>query len=1106
MTIPNLQFAICNLQFPIHPAPPPPPLRRGGEVALFLMLLCFAVSVFADDAPPRSLDARLKIELFAEQPQIVTPTGIDVDHQGRVWAIESNTHFPPKDYKGHPTDRLLVMSDTDGDGKADRIVVFTDELKNALSVAVLPIWFSGEPQRDLGERETKRKGDQEKRRQKDGENEKNISPPSQGGGRGGRVNGDDARKDDGSVDNAEPNQGTNVPRSPKTSVYVVCRSQVLLFHDDDGDAKADRKEQIARLETATVYPHNGLGGIAVDPLGWFYFGCGMNHGAEYKLIGSDGTTLTGNNEGGNLYRCRLDGSKLERWATGFWNPHASCFDAFGRMFTVDNDPDSRPPCRLLHIIQGGDYGYRWRNGRAGLHPFTSWNGEIPGTLPMVAGTGEAPSGILAYESDGFPEEYIGNLIVTSWGDHRIDRFRLKPKGASFTSLAEPVIIGGEYFRPVGIACAPDGSLYCTDWVKRDYNLHGNGRVWRISATMPADRRPIDIASLTEVQPVDELASELTAARIEFRRTAARSLKATGAGRKKLLAILADGKLSARARVEALWAVATVPLEIEDFRLGTADQVMKFAGILDQVYINSILLIGTPQFSLKRFLDGGHSDLFRDDDTDSLDDGALDAEFEAAAAQTALAMLTVWDTESEDAESQLPGDVVDPFLFATTVTELARRKLDSDQFRKLIQRRKRFFDLFFDVTDQQRLACFLAARRAHPRAAEIAQLAFRYKSGTIRRVGVQWIAEERFDELRPKVESLLDDPKITSDLFLATLAALEILDGIPSAQFDKTPAGKYVLPLVKDGERPGAVRALALRMVDPADPALDGELLGELVKSDDQTLRLETVRTLQSSPVEEASSLLRAVALDEKQEPTLRAEAVVGLARGDKDGELPAEARELLLGFLNGDDPVLRSEALRSLRGFVARDSEVREAIEKLAKTSAGSRGPLAEEIALALGRELPAGSRRPLADGETTGGDAAAGRRVFFHSQSAGCYKCHTINGRGGKIGPNLSTIGRSHSREKLITSILEPGKEIAPEHTTWLFETAAGKVLTGIIVHENERKTIIGDTEGKTTEIKTIDIVERIPQQKSIMPEKLTERMTPEEFRDLLAFLESLK
>ncbi|MBI3863817.1 MAG: hypothetical protein HY290_18160, partial [Planctomycetia bacterium] len=95
---------------------------------MFLSLVCTS-SLFAQDAPPKSTDPRVKVELFAEHPQVVTPTGIDVDSRGRVWAVESNTHFPPEGYKGHPTDRVLVMSDTDGDGKADRTVVFTDGLK-----------------------------------------------------------------------------------------------------------------------------------------------------------------------------------------------------------------------------------------------------------------------------------------------------------------------------------------------------------------------------------------------------------------------------------------------------------------------------------------------------------------------------------------------------------------------------------------------------------------------------------------------------------------------------------------------------------------------------------------------------------------------------------------------------------------------------------------------------------------------------------------------------------------------------------------------------------------------------------------------------------------
>ncbi len=211
------------------------------------------------------------------------------------------------------------------------------------------------------------------------------------------------------------------------SVYVATRAEIFRLVDKDGDGTSDERSPIARLETKGAYPHNGLSGFAFDPAGDVYFGLGENLGEPYKLIGSDGTTLAGGGEGGNIYRCRADGTKLSRVATGFWNPFHLTFDTYERLFAVDNDPDSRPPCRLLHIVEGGDYGYRFRYGRKGLHPFTAWDGELPGTLPMVAGTGEAPSGIVAYESDNLPADYRGDLLVTSWGDHRLDRFRLRER-------------------------------------------------------------------------------------------------------------------------------------------------------------------------------------------------------------------------------------------------------------------------------------------------------------------------------------------------------------------------------------------------------------------------------------------------------------------------------------------------------------------------------------------------------------------------------------------------------------------------------------------------------------------------------------------------------
>ena len=228
-------------------------------------------------------------------------------------------------------------------------------------------------------------------------------------------------------------------------------------------------------------------------LGNVYFGLGENLGADYRLVGTDGASLRAVAKGGASIRCRADGGGLTRLATGFWNPFHLCFDAFDRLFAVDNDPDSRPPCRLLHIVPGGDYGYRFRNGRKGIHPFTAWNGELPGTLPMTAGTGEAPSGVLAYDSDLLPKEYRGALLATSWGDHRIERFRLQPRGASFRAVAEAIYSGGENFRPVGIALATDGSLFVSDWVDKSYSLHGKGAVWRIG-----ERRTL----LPPVRPTD----------------------------------------------------------------------------------------------------------------------------------------------------------------------------------------------------------------------------------------------------------------------------------------------------------------------------------------------------------------------------------------------------------------------------------------------------------------------------------------------------------------------------------------------------------------------------------------------------------------------------
>jgi hypothetical protein len=224
-------------------------------------------------------------------------------------------------------------------------------------------------------------------------------------------------------------------------------------------------------------------------------------------------------------------------------------DAFGRLYIVDNDPDARGPCRLIHVVEGGDYGYRFRYGRKGQHPFVCWNGELPGTLPMASGTAEAPSGVATYESDNLPEEYRGKLLVTSWGDHVVESFTVLPRGASVEAKGKVLLRGGEDFRPVGIAVAPDGSLVISDWVDKSYPVHGKGRLWRVRAKKPLAmgwcrrRSPVWRASHCKL---------LAHPKVEVRRAAAEDCWRRAATAGQRVEAQRDGDV--RARLEALWAL------------------------------------------------------------------------------------------------------------------------------------------------------------------------------------------------------------------------------------------------------------------------------------------------------------------------------------------------------------------------------------------------------------------------------------------------------------------------------------------------------------------------------------------------------------------------
>lgn len=314
----------------------------------------------------------------------------------------------------------------------------------------------------------------------------------------------DGQADTREVIFAETDATMGIAAAPDGSIFVSTRDEILRLSDQGEDGKPRRVERkIVWLDTENHYPHNELSSLAFDASGGLYFGVGENYGVAYKLIGSDGKSVSDQGEGGNVWHVTREGKDLRRVATGFWNPFGLCVDAWGNVFATDNDPNSRPPCRLLHVVEGGNFGYEHRYGRSGLHPFVSWNGELPGTLPMVAATGEAPCSVLMYQPPatnggrGLGARWHGSLLIAAWGENRIESYRVHPKDGTFVGDRVLLCEGGEDFRPVDMVTAADGSVYVSDWAKRDYELHGRGRIWRISAKVEAVAKASDLPPLPE---------------------------------------------------------------------------------------------------------------------------------------------------------------------------------------------------------------------------------------------------------------------------------------------------------------------------------------------------------------------------------------------------------------------------------------------------------------------------------------------------------------------------------------------------------------------------------------------------------------------------------
>jgi putative heme-binding domain-containing protein len=311
------------------------------------------------------------------------------------------------------------------------------------------------------------------------------------------------------------------------------------------------------------------------------------------------------------------------------------------------------------------------------------------------------------------------------------------------------------------------------------------------------------------------------------------------------------------------------------------------------------------------------------------------------------------------------------------------------------------------------------------------------------------------------------------------------------------SGKSLLDMAASDNSP--VRELALGLMAQAQARAKDEA-APLAQ------RIQAIDLLAFGRFEEAHATLASLL-------TPAQPAAVQLAAARALASFPQpEVGRILLDAYRGLTPNVRSEAVQALLARASRLSELLEAVESglvpAADIPAVRRGALmrhadmaVRERALAIfAREAPA----PRAEALKT---YQAALRMPFHAQRGRkvfereCQACHRLDGQGHDVGPNLETI-RNRTPDEMLVAVLDPNREVSPNFLEYVAVLADGRIATGVIASDSGASVTLRRPQGVEETVLRRDIEELAGSGKSLMPEGLEQRISPQDMADLLGYL----
>ena len=939
-----------------------------------------------------------EINLFASDPRIAKPIQMNFDPQGRLWLVSSSVypHIKPGQTAN---DRVLVLTDVDGDGRADKTTVFADGLLIPTGV--------------------------------------------------------------------EPGDG---------GAYVANSTELLHFRDTNGDGRADSR-RVVLSGFGTEDTHHILHTLRWGPEGFLY----MN---QSIYIHSHIETPDGVRRllGGGIWRFRPETMQLEVYARGFINPWGHELDAYGQSFATDGAGGEG----INYVVPGAAYPTAVGVPKI-LHGLNPGSPKYAG-LEIVGGR-------------HLPDDWQGNIITNDFRGHRVCRFVITEDGSGFAAreMSELIKTSHVAFRPVDVKMGPDGAIYIADWYnpiiqhgevdfrdpRRD---HVHGRIWRVTykgrKTLP---RPKLAGASTS-----QLLAALTSPERWTRHNAKRLLKERGP---KVLPELAkwvqgldphDPRLEHH-RLEALWVYQSLrtveprllaqSLRAKDHRIRAAatrivgywqDRLANPLSILERkiadthprVRLEAVRVLG--QISNRRSVEIAMRAL------DRRGDRFLDY----ALWLTARDLQQVWLPEYHAGRLKFDGNadhaafalraVGSPAIVPMLVKLLQDGKLSSAENARVLDvvassgnpaQLRIVFDSALKAAQgsarqRQLLSRLVRAtrqRRVRP-AGDLSAVGrlLKSKDNAVRIVSAEAIGAWRLAAFREELVRIARSSSADATVRRAVLESLAVLGG---------PANRKLLDELAARGSDVPVRLMAV---------------GALAGIDLKGAARRAVSVLEQAPAGIDSSAMFQTLLSRKRGPQVLVAAL-------KNHKLPADTAKVALRVVNASG--------RKLPKLVA------------VLTAAGG-------IQAGVRKLSPAEMRRLVAD-VLQQGDPARGEAVF-RRRDLNCLKCHAIGGAGGRVGPDMLSLGASAQVDYLIESLIDPSKKIKENYQTLLVATDSGKVLTGIKVRQTDTDLILRDAEDREIAI-PLDSVEEQKNGASMMPVGLIDKLTRQELVDLVRFLSAL-